>query len=134
MNIENQSNNQDKKDLIPSDTIANAARFNKQFLNKELASPLTVNIGKMLTVMGQQENTIGILYNIMGQDYGDKQLHGMHNSIFGGLADDGRVIDSKGMDLEKILDKLTACIYQQNQKIKELLDKISQNAPHNNNN
>jgi hypothetical protein len=134
MNIENQSNRQDKNDLIPSDTIAYAARFNKQFLNKELASPVTVNIGKMLTVMGQQENTIGILCNIMGQNYSDKQLHDMHNSIFGSLADDGSVMDSKGMDLEGILDKLTACIHQQNQQIKELLEKISQNTQHDSNN
>jgi len=46
MNIENQGNKQDKNNLTPSDIIANAARFNKQFLNKDSASPVTVNIGK----------------------------------------------------------------------------------------
>ena len=127
MNIKNQGNKQDKNNLTPSDIIANTARFNKQFLNKESASPVTVNIGKMLTVMGQQENTIGILYNIMGQNYSDKQLHDMHNAIFGGLVGAGSGTDSKGMDLDGILDKLTACIHQQNQQIKELLEKISQN-------
>jgi hypothetical protein len=82
----------------------------------------------MLTVMGQQENTIGILYNIMGQSYSDKQLHDMHNAIFGGPAGEGSGTDSKGMDLEGILDKLTVYIHQQNQQIKELLEKNSQNA------
>ena len=52
MNIENQSNKQDKNNLTPLDIIANTIRFNKQFLNKESSSPVTVNIGKMLTVMG----------------------------------------------------------------------------------
>ena len=128
MSIENQSNKHDKNQLTPSDIITNTARFNKQFLNSELASPVTVNIGKMLTVMGQQENTIGILHNIMGQSYSDKQLHDMHNAIFGGLEHQRIEMDSKGMDLEGILDKLTACIRQQNQQIKELLEKIGQNS------
>jgi hypothetical protein len=45
MNIKNQGNKQDKNNLTPSDVIANTARFNEQFLNKESASPVTVNIG-----------------------------------------------------------------------------------------
>jgi len=51
----------------------------------------------MLTVMGQQEYTIGILYNIMGQDYSHKQLHDMHNAIFGGPVGGGSGMDSKGI-------------------------------------
>lgn len=81
MNINNQGNKQDN-------------------LNKESASPVTVNIGNMLTVRGQQENTIGILYNIMGQNYSDKQLHDMHNAIFGSRVGAGSGTDSKVKDLE----------------------------------
>lgn len=133
MNNQTQNDKQDKNDLTPQDVIANAARFNKQFLNKQMGgNPITVSIGKMLTVMGQQENTIGVLSNIIGQNYGDKQLHDMHNSIFGDLIG-GSGTGRKGMELEDVLDKITTYIHQQNQQIKELLDKISQNIQHSNN-
>lgn len=128
MNNENQ-NNKAKNDLIPSNVIANMAHFNMQFYNKVYneENPVIINIAKMLTVMGQQENTIGILYNIMGQNYSDKQLHDMHSKIFGGLeGGDISKKDVKDIDFKDIIDKLTACLHQQNQQIKELSDKIRQ--------
>lgn len=43
----------------PSDVIANAARFNKQFLDSQLGgNPTTVSIGKMLTVMSEHHKSI----------------------------------------------------------------------------
>lgn len=136
MNNENQNNNiEHKNDLIPSNIIANMAHFNMQFYNKVYNedNPVIINIAKMLTVMGQQENTIRILYNIMGQNYSDKQLHDMHNTVFGGLEGDISEKDVKGIDFEDIIGKLTACIHQQNQQIKELSDKIRQKLQHTNN-
>jgi len=136
MDNENQNNNIERKnDLIPSNVIANMAHFNMQFYNKVYNedNPVIINIAKMLTVMGQQENTIRILYNIMGQNYSDKQLHDMHNTVFGGLEGDISEKDVKGIDFEDIIGKLTACIHQQNQQIKELSDKIRQKLQHTNN-
>ncbi|WP_458747385.1 hypothetical protein [Candidatus Nitrosocosmicus sp. T] len=126
MNDKNQSNKERNNDLIPSNVIANIANFNMQFYNKVYNedNPVIINIAKMLTVMGQQENTIRILYNIMGQNYSDKQLHDMHNTIFGGLESNISEKDVKGIDFKGIIDKLTTCIHQQNQQIKELSDKI----------
>jgi hypothetical protein len=44
---------------IPSGVIANAARFNKQFLDSQLGgNPTTVSIGKMLTVMSEHHKSI----------------------------------------------------------------------------
>jgi len=132
MNNQTQNDNQGKNDLTPQDVISNAARFNKQFINKQLAGPVTVSVGKMLTVMGQQHSTIGILSNILGESHSDKELHDMHNSIFGGLVD-GSGTGRKGMELEDVLAKITEFIYQQNQQIQELIVKISQNVRHDEN-
>jgi hypothetical protein len=42
----------------PPNVIAIASRFNKQFLDSQLGdNPATVSIGKMLTVMSEQDNT-----------------------------------------------------------------------------
>src|ERR1051326_3236854 len=71
----------------PPNVIANAARFNKQFLDSQLGgNPATVSIGKMLTVMSEQDNTIRVLSRILGRDYNEQHLHDMHNSLFGDLA------------------------------------------------
>ncbi len=132
MNNENQNNKERNNDLIPSNVIANMARFNMQFYNKVYneENPVIINIAKMLTVMGQQENTIRILYHIMGQNYSDKQLHDMHNTIFGGLEGSISENDIKDIDFEDVIGKLTVCIHQQNQQIKELSDKIKQKVQH----
>ena len=114
-------------DNTPKEVIANTARFNKQFLNRQLGgNPVSVSIGKMLTVMSDQDNTIRTLSRILGQDHNDQNLHDMHNSIFGGLIGDsgsGR----EGMDLGNISSKLTTFIYQQNQLIQTLIDEIKKN-------
>ncbi|MGD9535032.1 MAG: hypothetical protein AB7V56_14855 [Candidatus Nitrosocosmicus sp.] len=128
MNNENHNNKEGNNDLIPSNVIANMAHYNMQFYNKVYNedNPVIINIAKMLTVMGQQERIIGILYNIIGQNYSDKQLHDMHNKIFGGLEGDISKKDAKDIDFKDIVDKLSVCIHQQNQQIKELSDKIRQ--------
>jgi hypothetical protein len=45
----------------PQNVIYNAARFNKQFLDSQLGgNPVTVSIGRMLTVLSEQDNTIRV--------------------------------------------------------------------------
>jgi hypothetical protein len=123
----NHDNEQQKNDLTPSSIIANAARFNKQFINKQIGgNPITVSIGKLLTVMGEQDNTIRILSHILGESHNDKQMHDMHNSIFGGIIESSG-IGKEGMNLGDILNQLTTFINQQNQQIRELITKIDQN-------
>ena len=64
--------------------IFNAARFNKQFLDSQLGgNPATVSIGRMLTVLSEQDSTIRVLSKILGRDYNEQHLHDMHNSLFG---------------------------------------------------
>jgi hypothetical protein len=111
-------------DNTPKEVIANTARFNKQFLNRQLGgNPVSVSIGKMLTVMSDQDNTIRTLSRILGQDHNDQNLHDMHNSIFGGLiGDSGR--GKEGMDLSNISNKLTTFIHEQNQQIQTLINEI----------
>ena len=56
----------------PKKIIYNAARFNKQFLDSQLGgNPVTVSIGRMLTVMSEQDNTIRVLSRILGRDYNE---------------------------------------------------------------
>lgn len=127
---ENQKNTEDQNvtsaeyDNTPKEVIANTARFNKQFLDKQLGgNPIMVSIGKMLTVMSDQDNTIRTLSRILGRDHSDQHLHDMHNEIFGGmLGESGR--GREGMDLGSISSKLTTFIHQQNQEIQTLIDEI----------
>jgi hypothetical protein len=114
-------------DNTPKEVIANTARFNKQFLNRQLGgNPVSVSIGKMLTVMSDQDNTIRTLSRILGRNHNDQHLHDMHNELFGGLiGDSGR--GKEGMDLSDISSKLTTFIYQQNQQIQTLIDEIKKN-------
>ena len=130
---ENQKNPEDQNltsrdyDNTPKEVIANTARFNKQFLNRQLGgNPVSVSIGKMLTVMSDQDNTIRTLSRILGREHNDQHLHDMHNELFGGLiGDSGR--GREGMDLGNISSKLTTFIYQQNQQIQTLIDEIKKN-------
>jgi len=114
-------------DNTPKEVIANTARFNKQFLNRQLGgNPVSVSIGKMLTVMSDQDNTIRTLSRILGREHNDQHLHDMHNELFGGLiGESGR--GKEGMDLSNISSKLTTFIYQQNQQIQTLIDEIKKN-------
>jgi hypothetical protein len=108
----------------PPDVIANAARFNKQFLDSQLGgNPATVSIGKMLTVMSEQDNTIRALSRILGRDYNEQHLHDMHNTLFGDMAS-GSSSGREGMQLGGLLTQLTTFIHQQNQQIQALIDEI----------
>jgi hypothetical protein len=115
-----------KSDNTPKEVIANTARFNKQFLDKQLGgNPITVSIGKMLTVMGDQDNTIRTLSIILGRDHNDQGLHDMHNELFGGMLGQSGT-GREGMDLVGILSKLTTFIQEQNQQIQRLLNEIKE--------
>ena len=82
-----------------------------------------VSIGKMLTVMSDQDNTIRTLSRILGRDHSDQHLHDMYNEIFVGMLGQlGR--GKEGMDLGSISSKLTTFIHQQNQEIQTLIDEI----------
>ncbi len=107
----------------PSNVIANAVRFNKQFLDSSLGgNPATVSIGKMLTVMSEQDNTIRVLSRLLGRDYNEEHLHEMHNSLFGSIADvrNGR----EGMPVGDMLAQLTNFVHEQNQQIQLLIEEI----------
>src|SRR5574339_161498 len=127
---ENQKNPEDQNvtsaeyDNTPKEVIANTARFNKQFLDKQLGgNPIMVSIGKMLTVMSDQDNTIRTLSRILGRDHSDQHLHDMYNEIFVGMLGQlGR--GKEGMDLGSISSKLTKFIHSQNQEIQTLIDEI----------
>jgi hypothetical protein len=109
---------------ISPNVIANAARFNKQFLDSQLGgNPATVSIGKMLTVMSEQDNTIRVLSRILGRDYNEQHLHDMHNSLFGDIAS-GPSTGREGMYLGNVLTQLTTFIHEQNQQIQALIDEI----------
>jgi hypothetical protein len=112
----------------PQNVIANAARFNKQFLDSQLGgNPATVSIGKMLTVMSEQDNTIRVLSRILGRDYNEQHLHDMHNSLFGDLAS-GPSSGREGMHVGNLLNQLTTFIHQQHQQIQALIDEIRKNV------
>jgi hypothetical protein len=125
MNNQNQDNNQDKNSITPSTVITNAARFNTLFNNLQIGSNrVPVSIAKLLTVMGEQDNTIRILSDIVGQNHSDKQLHDMHNTLFGGSDS-----HNQNMDLENLFTLITNFINQQNQQIQDLVTKIKQAVP-----
>src|SRR6185437_5880046 len=114
----------------PPNVIANAARFNTQFDNIQIGgNPITVSIGKLLTVMGEQDNTIRILSKAIGRNYDEQQMHDMHNSLFGGLLG-GSGTGREGMDLRSLLTQITTFINQQNQQIQTLIAAIVQNVQH----
>jgi hypothetical protein len=66
-----------------------------------------------------------VLSKALGQNHNDKQLHDMHNSLFGGLVA-GSGSTKEGMDLGSILTQITTFINQQNQQIQTLIAKITQ--------
>lgn len=133
MTDQNQRNIQDQNiestDNTPQNVIANSARFNNQFLDKQLGgTPISVSIGKMLSVMSGQDNTIRTLSKILGRDHNDQHLHDMYNSLFEGLIG-GSTRGREGiMDLSGLLTQLTTFILQQHQQIQTLLDEIRTNV------
>ena len=113
----------------PQKVIYNAARFNKQFLDSQLGgNPATVSIGRMLSVMSEQDNTIRVLSRILGRDYNEQHLHDMHNSLFGDPSLGGHGIGKEGMHLGNLLNQLTTFIHQQNQQIQALIEEIRINV------
>ena len=113
----------------PQKVIVNAARFNKQFLDSQLGgNPATVSIGKMLTVMSEQDNTIRVLSRLLGRDHNEQHLHEMYNSLFEDPALGGYSIGRKGMDMANLLNELTTFIHEQNQQIQALIDEIRKNV------
>src|SRR5688500_5323119 len=133
MTDQNQRNIQDQNiestDNTPQNVITNSARFNNQFLDKQLGgTPISVSIGKMLSVMSGQDNTIRTLSRILGRDHNDQHLHDMYNSLFEDLIG-GSTRGKEGiMDLSGLLTQLTTFILQQHQQIHTLLDEIRTNV------
>ncbi|HXS60237.1 MAG TPA: hypothetical protein VN704_11580 [Verrucomicrobiae bacterium] len=124
MTSSNQSQNPSKN--TPQNVISNAAQFNRQFIDKQIGgNPITVSLGKLLTVMGEQDNTIRVLSKALGQNHNDQELHDMHNSLFGGLVS-GSGAGKEGMNLGPLLTQITTFINQQNQQIQTLIAKITQ--------
>jgi hypothetical protein len=112
----------------PQNVIANASRFNRQFIDKQIGgNPITVSLGKLLTVMGEQDNTIRVLSKALGQNYNDEQMHEMHNTLFGGLVGESGS-GKEGMDLGSILTQITTFINQQNKQIQTLIAAITQDV------
>jgi hypothetical protein len=105
------------------------SRFNKQFLDSQLGgNPVTISIGRMLTVMNEQDNTIRVLSRILGRDYNEQHLHDMHNSLFGDPSLGGHSIGREGMHMGNLLNQLTTFIHQQNQQIQALIEEIRKNV------
>ncbi len=115
----------------PLNVIANSTRFNistSRFNNIEIGgNPIVESISKLLTVMGEQDNTIRTLSKILGHDHNDRQMHDMHNSLFGGISG-GFVNGSEDLDLGGLLTQITAFINQQNQQVQTLIATIKTNC------
>ena len=122
---QDQNVNSAQHENTPQSVIFNAARFNKQFLDSQLGgNPATVSIGRMLTVLSEQDNTIRVLSKILGRDYNEQHLHDMHNSLFGDPTLGTHSIGKEGMHLGHLLNQLTILIHQQNQQIQVLIEEI----------
>jgi hypothetical protein len=127
-NQQDQNIKSEQYENTPQNVITNAARFNKQFLDSQLGgNPVTVSIGKLLTAMGEQDNTIRVLSRILGRDYNEQHLHDMHDSIFGDIVS-GPSKGREGMPTGKILAQLTTFIHEQNQQIQALIDEVRKNV------
>ena len=117
---------QNPSENTPQNVISNAVQFNRQFIDRQIGgNPITVSLGKLLTVMGEQDNTIRVLSKALGQNHNDQQLHDMHNSLFGGLVS-GSGAGKEGLNLGPLLTQITTFINQQNLQIQTLIAKITQ--------
>jgi hypothetical protein len=112
----------------PLNVIANSSRFNitaSRFNNIEIGgNPIAASISKLLTVMGEQDNTIRILSKILGHNHNDRQMHDMHNSLFEGISG-GFVTGSEDIDYGGLLTQVTAFVTLQNQQIQTLIAAVS---------
>jgi hypothetical protein len=108
----------------PLNVIANSSRFNitaSRFNNIEIGgNPIAASVSKLLTVLGEQDNTIRILSKILGHNHNDRQMHDMHNSLFEGISG-GFVAGSEDMDYGDLLTDVTAFVNQQNKQIQKLI-------------
>jgi hypothetical protein len=108
----------------PLNVIANSSRFNitaSRFNNIEIGgNPIAASVSKLLTVLGEQDNTIRILSKILGHNHNDRQMHDMHNSLFEGISG-GFVAGSEDMDYVGLLTGVTAFVNQQNKQIQKLI-------------
>jgi hypothetical protein len=108
----------------PLNVIANSSRFNitaSRFNNIEIGgNPIAASISKLLTVLGEQDNTIRILSKILGQNHNYRQIHDMHNSLFEGISG-GFVAGSEDMDYGDLLTGVTAFVNRQNKQIQKLI-------------
>jgi hypothetical protein len=108
----------------PLNVIANSSRFNitaSRFNNIEIGgNPIAASISKLLTVLGEQDNTIRILSKILGHNHNDRQMHDMHNSLFEGISG-GFVAGSEDMDYGDLLTGVTAFVNRQNKQIQKLI-------------
>jgi hypothetical protein len=118
----------EKDKNTPPNVIAGAARFNTLFNDIQMGgNPITVSIGKLLTVMGEQDNTIRILTKVMGQNHNVQQMHDIHNLLFGSLLGSSST-DRESLDLDRLLTQLTEFINQQNQQIQTLITASMKNV------
>lgn len=118
----------EKDKNTPPNVIAGAARFNTLFKDIQMGgNPITVSIGKLLTVMGEQDNTIRILTKVMGQNHNVQQMHDIHNLLFGSLLGSSST-DRESLDLDRLLTQLTEFINQQNQQIQTLITASMKNV------
>jgi hypothetical protein len=112
----------------PLNVIANSSRFNitaSRFNNIEIGgNPIAASVSKLLTVLGEQDNTIRILSKILGHDHNDRQMHDMHNSLFEGISG-GFVTGSEDIDYGGLLTQVTAFVTLQNQQIQTLIAAVS---------
>jgi hypothetical protein len=124
---QNQDVHQKQDTNTPSNILANASRYNNnasRLSNMETGgNSVIVSISKLLTVMGVQDNTIRTLSRISGQSYNNRQLHEMHNSLFGGPTGD------YGTDISDLLTNATSYIKQQNQQIQKLFTSCMNRGP-----
>ena len=111
----------------PQDVIADASRFNTQFNKLQIGgNSASVSIGKMLTVMSEQDNTIRILSRILGREYNEQHLHDIHDSLFGNQT--GGSDNRDGNYLASLLTRLTKFIHEQNRQIQLLIDEVTKNV------
>ena len=119
MSKQNQNEHPQQDLNTPSNVVANASRYNNNAYRSNSTetggNSVIADIGKLLTVMGVQADTIRTLSKISGQSYNNRQMHEMHNSLFGGPTGD------YGTDISDLLTNATNYIKQQNQQIQKVI-------------
>ena len=108
----------------PQRVIVNAAEFNRKFNDFEIGGDrATVSMGKMLTVMGEQDNIIRMLSRILGEITTTSICMTCTIHYLKALRV-VLVIPGEGMHLANLLTHLTAFFHEQNQQIQKLIDEL----------